>query len=64
MHNWRTSADKDFWQKTWRLAIPVSMQSMLFAILGLVDVMMVSKLGRHRWPLSVWVTEFSFLTCC
>lgn len=48
MHNWRTSADKDFWQKTWRLAIPVSMQSMLFAILGLVDVMMVSKLGEAQ----------------
>ncbi|MEH6533416.1 MAG: MATE family efflux transporter [Photobacterium frigidiphilum] len=48
MQNWKAAADKEFWQKTWRLAIPVSMQSMLFAILGLVDVMMVSKLGESQ----------------
>ena len=46
MTTWRTSADRNFWQKTWRLALPVSMQSMLFALLGLVDVLMVSKLGE------------------
>lgn len=46
MTTWRTSADRIFWQKTWRLALPVSMQSMLFALLGLVDVLMVSKLGE------------------
>ncbi|MGF1760457.1 MATE family efflux transporter [Photobacterium sagamiensis] len=48
MQNWRTAADKEFWNKTWRLAIPVSMQSMLFAVLGLVDIMMVSKLGESQ----------------
>ncbi|PQJ66998.1 MATE family efflux transporter [Photobacterium angustum] len=48
MQHWRYSADKTFWQKTWRLALPVSMQSMLFSLLGLVDVIMVSKLGESQ----------------
>ncbi len=30
MQQWRSSVDKTFWQKTWRLALPVSLQSMLF----------------------------------
>ena len=48
MQHWRYSVDKTFWQKTWRLALPVSMQSMLFSLLGLVDVIMVSKLGESQ----------------
>ncbi|WP_305370501.1 MATE family efflux transporter [Photobacterium leiognathi] len=48
MQQWRSSVDKTFWQKTWRLALPVSLQSMLFAVLGLVDVIMVSQLGESQ----------------
>ncbi|WP_318516634.1 MATE family efflux transporter [Photobacterium leiognathi] len=48
MQHWRSSVDKTFWQKTWRLALPVSLQSMLFAVLGLVDVIMVSQLGESQ----------------
>ncbi|MCG7499999.1 MATE family efflux transporter [Vibrio sp. Of7-15] len=47
MLTWKTAADRNFWQKTWRLAIPVSLQSMMFAVLGLVDIMMVSQLGEE-----------------
>ncbi len=48
MHTWKSSADKQFWQKTMRLALPVSLQCMLFALLGLVDVLMVSQLGEAQ----------------
>ena len=31
--------------RLWRLALPVSLQSMMFSLLGLIDIMMVSQLG-------------------
>lgn len=43
----KTAADKNFWQKMWRIAFPVSLQSMMFALLGLVDILMVSQLGEE-----------------
>ncbi|WP_413110201.1 MATE family efflux transporter [Thaumasiovibrio sp. DFM-14] len=48
MHTWKSSADKQFWHKTMRLALPVSVQCMLFAVLGLVDILMVSQLGESH----------------
>nr|WP_086938698.1 MATE family efflux transporter [Thaumasiovibrio occultus] len=45
---WRESADRNFWQKTFRLALPVSFQCTLFALLGLVDILMVSTLGEAQ----------------
>ena len=38
-------ADQAFWRKLAALAIPISMQSMLFSVLGLVDILMVARLG-------------------
>lgn len=32
-------------QRLWQLALPVSLQSMMFSLLGLIDIMMVSQLG-------------------
>ncbi|WP_087026423.1 MATE family efflux transporter [Thaumasiovibrio subtropicus] len=48
MHTWKSAADKQFWQKTLRLALPVSVQCMLFSVLGLVDILMVSQLGEAQ----------------
>ena len=31
--------------RLWRLALPVSLQSMMFSLLGLIDIVMVSQLG-------------------
>ena len=38
--------DKQFWRKMIRIAVPVSLQSMLFSLLGVIDVFMVSQLGE------------------
>jgi putative MATE family efflux protein len=38
--------DKQFWRKMTRIALPVSLQSMLFSLLGVIDVFMVSQLGE------------------
>ncbi|ENY73567.1 MATE efflux family protein [Aeromonas diversa CDC 2478-85] len=32
-------------RRLWQLALPVSLQSMMFSLLGLIDIMMVSELG-------------------
>ena len=37
--------DKDFWQKLLRIGLPVSLQTMLFSLLGVVDIFMVNQLG-------------------
>lgn len=39
--------DKPFWQKLLKIGLPVSLQSMLFSLLGVVDIFMVSQLGEH-----------------
>ncbi|MBR9788599.1 MAG: MATE family efflux transporter [Vibrionaceae bacterium] len=38
--------DKAFWKRLITIALPVSLQSMLFALLGVVDIFMVSQLGE------------------
>ena len=38
--------NKAFWKKLCSIALPVSLQSMLFALLGIVDIFMVSQLGE------------------
>ncbi|KUE80274.1 MATE family efflux transporter [Aeromonas schubertii] len=41
----KQTTDRDFMRRLWRLALPVSLQSMMFSLLGLIDIMMVSQLG-------------------
>ncbi len=41
----KQTTDKEFMGKLWRLALPVSLQSMMFSLLGLIDIMRVSQLG-------------------
>lgn len=38
--------DKNFWRKMTHIALPVSLQSMLFSLMGVIDVFMVSQLGE------------------
>lgn len=38
--------NKTFLRKLWNLAIPVSIQVMMFSLLGLIDIMMVGRLGE------------------
>ncbi|MET4694790.1 MATE family efflux transporter [Endozoicomonas lisbonensis] len=38
--------NKAFFRKLWSLAIPVSIQAMMFSLLGLIDIMMVGRLGE------------------
>ena len=38
--------NKAFFRKLWNLAIPVSIQAMMFSLLGLIDIMMVGRLGE------------------
>ena len=40
------SPKQDFFIKLWKLALPISLQSMMFTVLGLIDIMMVSHLGE------------------
>jgi len=37
--------DKDFWQKLLHIGLPVSLQTMLFSLLGVVDIFMVNQQG-------------------
>ncbi|PKF63287.1 MATE family efflux transporter [Psychromonas sp. psych-6C06] len=46
MEKWLASTGKPFWSKFFNLALPVSLQSMMFAALGMFDVMMVATLGE------------------
>lgn len=41
----RASIDAQFFKKLFALALPISLQSMLFSVLGLVDMFMVAHLG-------------------
>lgn len=38
--------NKAFWKRLISIALPVSLQSTLFALLGVVDIFMVSQLGE------------------
>ncbi|MGC9492653.1 MATE family efflux transporter [Vibrio genomosp. F10] len=38
--------DKQFWRKLIDIGLPVSMQGLLFSLLGVVDIFMVSQLGE------------------
>ena len=40
--------NKAFFGKLWQLAIPVSIQSMMFSLLGLIDILMVGQLGETQ----------------
>ena len=40
------TSKRDFFSKLWKLALPISLQSMMFTVLGLIDIMMVSHLGE------------------
>ena len=40
------TADREFFRKLWQLALPVSLQSMMFSLLGLIDILMVGQLGE------------------
>ena len=44
--NFTAVADRHFFRKLWQLALPVSLQSMMFSLLGLVDILMVGQLGE------------------
>lgn len=37
--------DKEFWQKLIQIGLPVSLQTMMFSLLGVVDIFMVNQLG-------------------
>ncbi|MCE2593618.1 MATE family efflux transporter [Motilimonas cestriensis] len=41
-----TATNQVFLRKLWQLALPVSLQSLLFSLLGLVDILMVGQLGE------------------
>ena len=41
-----SAENKAFFRKLWNLAIPVSIQAMMFSLLGLIDIMMVGRLGE------------------
>ena len=41
-----TTTDKVFFRKLWRLALPVSLQSMMLSLLGFIDILMVGRLGE------------------
>ncbi|WP_028864365.1 MATE family efflux transporter [Psychromonas aquimarina] len=38
----------DFQNKLWKLALPITFQSLLYSFLGLVDILMVSQLGESE----------------
>ncbi|MGI9274322.1 MAG: MATE family efflux transporter [Endozoicomonas sp.] len=44
--NFMAVADRHFFRKLWQLALPVSLQSMMFSLLGLIDILMVGQLGE------------------
>lgn len=44
--NAHRAENKAFFRKLWNLAIPVSIQAMMFSLLGLIDIMMVGRLGE------------------
>ena len=37
--------DKEFWQKLMQIGLPVSLQTMMFSLLGVIDIFMVNQLG-------------------
>ncbi|MGF1753610.1 MATE family efflux transporter, partial [Vibrio makurazakiensis] len=37
--------DQDFWKKLIQIGLPVSLQTMLFSLLGVIDIFMVNQLG-------------------
>lgn len=41
-----TFREKSFQKKLWQLALPITLQSLLYSFLGLVDILMVSQLGE------------------
>lgn len=41
-----TAPNRDFLRNLWQLALPISLQSMMFSMLGLIDIFMVSMLGE------------------
>ena len=41
-----SSSNRDFFRNLWQQALPISLQSMMFSMLGLVDIAMVSMLGE------------------
>lgn len=44
--SYQTLSNKTFFRQLWQLALPISLQSMMFSLLGLVDIFMVSQLGE------------------
>lgn len=46
MHHTLQSPDKQFWKKLIDIGLPISLQAMLFSLLGVVDIFMVSQLGE------------------
>tara|TARA_R110001583_G_scaffold10601_5_gene48655 strand:+ start:10767 stop:12137 length:1371 start_codon:yes stop_codon:yes gene_type:complete len=43
-----TFQDQSFQKKLWTLALPITLQSLLYSFLGLVDILMVSQLGESE----------------
>ncbi len=41
-----SSPNREFLRNLWQLALPISIQSMMFSLLGLIDIFMVSQLGE------------------
>jgi putative MATE family efflux protein len=41
-----TFRQPSFQQKLWKLALPITLQSLLFSLLGLIDILMVGQLGE------------------
>ena len=46
IQNTTLPSEDSFFRKLWQLAVPISLQSMMFSLLGLIDLMMVSHLGE------------------
>jgi len=42
----KTFQNKTFQKKLWTIALPITLQSLLYSFLGLVDILMVSQLGE------------------
>lgn len=43
-----TTPDRTFFQNLIKIGLPVSLQSMLFSLLGVTDILMVSQLEKQQ----------------
>lgn len=43
-----TFREKSFQKKLWQLALPITLQSLLYSFLGLIDILMIGQLGESE----------------